>query len=125
MGANARRTASEDVLSRAILTNPSQDVHPLLTPQELALWSFLDEPSVAGPSYVLSPSSSSSTLDEILKRLRAFEDVIYINVRLVGFDGDGEQGLDISEARSSRLFQSSTCPCCVHSCAYTALLHAT
>jgi hypothetical protein len=57
--------------------------------------------------------------------LRAFEDVIYVNVRLVGFDGDGEQGLDISEARSSRLFQSSTCPCCVHSCAYTALLHAT
>lgn len=106
MGANARRTASEDVLSRAILTNPSQDVHPLLTPQELALWSFLDEPSVAGPSYVLSPSSSSSTLDEILKRLRAFEDVIYINVRLVGFDGDGEQGLDISEAEFQKYFNA-------------------
>jgi hypothetical protein len=123
MGANARRTASEDVLSSAILTNPSQDVHPLLTSQELALWSFLDEPSVAGPSYALSPSSSSSTLDEILKRLRAFEDVIYVNVRLVGFDGDGEQGLDISEARPSRSCCYSNplrclC-CCVHSCAYT------
>jgi len=99
MGANARRTAAEDVLSSAILRDPQQDVFSLLSSQDLAQWSFLEEPrDDVGPyvSYTLSPSSSSSTLDEILKRLRAFEDVIYVNVRLVGFDGEGEQGLSLS-----------------------------
>jgi hypothetical protein len=104
------------VLSSAILGDPSRDVHDLLTSDELGLWSFLDEPSMdGGPSvsYTLRPPSSSSssspaTLDEILRRLRAFEDVVYVNVRLVGFDGEGEQRVEIAEACTLSL---SLCVC--------------
>lgn len=108
MGTNARRPlVSEDRLSLAILNDPSRDPFDLLTAEELADWAHLDPPEHApgAPvSYTLRPptgaSTGGSTLDEILRRLEVFEDVLYINVRLVGFDGDGEQNLRISPVRA-------------------------
>ncbi|KAL6045728.1 DUF4261 domain-containing protein [Balamuthia mandrillaris] len=76
-------------IASAATQQHQRDVYQLLTEEELTEWALLE-------------AASPLNVSQRLNKLRLFEEKVFVNVVLVGFSGDGQTALSLSEKELSK-----------------------